>query len=112
MKRLRHEHAFTKRLAQRLHAGGLVHRRSDDREIEPVARADVAIEDIAQMEREPMVHHRLSSLAPRRIQRRQRPLHGAAGRDRTGASLCIAAGCTVERCEQSVPHEFEHLPAC
>ena len=46
------EHRAAQRLAQRLDARDLVDRGADDGEIEPVGRADIAVEHLAEMERE------------------------------------------------------------
>ena len=50
VERTRDQDIASKRPAEVLDATGLVDRRADHREVQPVARADIAVEYIAQME--------------------------------------------------------------
>ena len=56
----RDENPAAERLAQRLDARNLVDRRSDDREVEAIDGADIAIEHLAEVEREIDDGNRLS----------------------------------------------------
>ena len=66
---------------QRLQPGGQVHGRPDGGEVEPAAGADIAVADLAQMQRHPAAHRRLQ------VQRRQRQIAVRAARNAAAPNI-------------------------
>src|ERR1700734_4108258 len=91
-KRGREQDWLIHRAAHSCDAAHLVHRRSDDGEIEALLAADVAIEDLAEMEAEIHFGRRQAFLESARIQGRNRLSRGARGveRGRAGATAFLS----------------------
>src|SRR5579862_6317218 len=110
-KRLRHDQRAVELAAEMLDPAGQVHIGADDREIEPVAGADIAVGDRAVMQREPGLQQRPAGRsAPVALGERGEALprreKGAPARLLGGA-----AGFLMEEREDAVAHDLDDLAA-
>src|SRR5258707_11688218 len=83
---------LTHRAAHGGNAANLVDRRSDDGEIEALLAADVAVEDLAEMEPEIHFGRRQAFLEPARVQGSDRLSRGSCGVERGRASATAFLG--------------------
>src|SRR5262249_56920540 len=105
----RHETGLISRAAHRGDGAGLVHRRADDREVKPLAAADIAVEYFADMQAEVHVGNRFAGSLPALVQ-----LGDAAARgDRRGQGRAagVRAVFRGEDGERAVADELEHVTA-
>jgi hypothetical protein len=107
----RDENPAVQRLAQGLDPRYLVDCRSYNCEVEAIDCANVAIENLAEMEREINCGNRLSR--PRSI--RVKSVEGAhpfcGGRERVVTGLIACRGNESKACEHSIAEELQHLTA-
>src|SRR3984957_1507865 len=103
------QHRATERLAKRLDARHLIDRRADDREVEPIDRADVAVQHVPKMEREIDRGDRPACGDARTPQRLDVPHRLDRGVERAAASLSPIRVFEREDGEHCVADELEHL---
>ncbi len=107
----RDQHPCRQRLAQGLDPRRLVDRRPDDREVEPVGGADIAIEHLADMQSEVDRGNRLAGPSPFPIQPIDRMHRLDRGVERFAAALPRPGRADRKGGEHAVAEEFQHLPA-
>ena len=97
--------------AQRLDAAGLVDRRADDREIEPVLGADVAEHHLAEMERDVERHDGRAGGGPVHVEARDAVQRFEGRRQRPAAQRVGVGALDVEHREQTIAEKLEHVAA-
>src|SRR5208282_998987 len=88
----------------------MIHRRTDDREIEAIRRADIAVAHRAQMKRETEADFRLAGRAPREVARRDF-FGGDFGRAqcRRASRRRLLVHTQFENREEAIAHELQRL---
>ena len=95
---------------QRLEARGQVDRRADRGEVQAPGAADVAVQDVAQMQRQAIAQPGLAGFGPLGVGLRESGPGVARGGKRGAAGGRRIVG-DREDAEQAVAHELQHLAA-